>query len=135
MILTADDVIAAIAVFTAVGGLFALYAHFNVRLALVENTADESHTDSKQTGKDVAALSSRVNLMEGTVQDIRNSLSKLSVIDSLNANVTSIKESIAEKFRDMVTRGEHEAKWEAQDTAMNDLKSQLAGLRERIDKN
>lgn len=113
-------------------GALSFFMRYGVRLAIVEKTAREAHEDSKQNGKDIAATKERVSLVEKTLQDIANALSKLNSIDEIRANVSVMKDTVSDRFKDMVARSEHEARWKAQDDRMDDLKGQLEDLREEL---
>lgn len=115
-------------------GALAFYFRFGVRLALVEKQAEKSARDSEQNGKDIAATKERVALVENTLQDIRNSLAKLNAIPDLQASMTSLKETVQEKLRDLVPRTEHIARWELQDKVMSDMKEQISDLRDELRK-
>jgi hypothetical protein len=117
-------------VLSTVGAPLALFFRYGVRLALVEQKARDAHDDTKQNGKDIASTTSRVQVLESTLQDIRNSLSKLNGIDEIKANVGSMKERLAE----VVTKAEHDARWNAQDNANEDIREQLKELRENSSK-
>lgn len=105
-------------------GAIGFFFRYSVRLALVERTAEEAHEESSQNGKDIAATKERVTVVEKTLLEVAN---------SIRNDVSSLKDMVSERFKDMVPRSEQVARWESQDAKMADLKDQLTELREKLD--
>jgi hypothetical protein len=112
-------------------GALAFFLKYSTRLAFAERDATKALASTEAQGKDIAATKERVTLIESTLGDIRNSLSKLNVIDEIKATVNSMKERVDEKLSEMVSRSEHEARWKAQDDQYADLKMEVRDLREK----
>lgn len=104
-------------------GALGFFFRYSVRLALVERTAQEASGEVKQNGKDIAATKERVTVVEKTLLEVAN---------SIRNDVSSLKEMVSERFKDMVPRSEQVARWDAQDAKMADLKDQLTEVREKL---
>lgn len=81
-------------------GAIAFFLRYHTRLVLVERDSSKALTKTEDHDKELAAAKERVLLMEQTLNSIRDSLSKLHVIDQIKATCDTLKERIEDNRRD-----------------------------------
>lgn len=75
-------------------GALVFFSRYGTRLAFAERDSANALKKTEEHDKEIAANQARVMLMEQTINDIRNSLSKLSGIDEIKATCEGLKERV-----------------------------------------
>lgn len=81
------------------GGL-AFFLRYHTRLVLAERDAAKALSKAEEHDKELAAQKERVALMETTLNSIRDSLSRLHVVDRIMSAVDVLKERVEDNRRD-----------------------------------
>jgi cell division protein FtsL len=80
-------------------GATLFFIRYGTRLAFAERDSAEARNKTAEHDREIAATKARVQLMEQTLNQIRDSLSKLNVIDEIKATCDQLKERAAEDRR------------------------------------
>jgi len=104
-------------------GALAYFMKFSTRMAMTERDSVDALKLARELKEAHLATTGRVTTLEATLAEIKASLSKLVLIDEINARLISLKERMEEKYNVIVPRAEVDARFANTQTQIDNLKS------------